>query len=242
MANLTKEQNGNRAEEIAQSRAQVELAKANLANAEGTFKRQLDLARTSVISKQDYDNATMTRDVDKAQLASVQANLDLENAGWRVEDIEAARAQVDTARANLQSAQRNLSDCQLVAPTDGYIITRALEPGAIVAAGTNAYSMCLYSPVWIRTYIDESDLGRIYPGMKALVYTDTNPNKPYEGQIGFISPIAEFTPKTVETRELRTDLVFRLRVIIQNPDRYLRQGMPVTVKLLDPNANQSAKN
>jgi HlyD family secretion protein len=242
VANLTKEQNGNRAEEIAQSRAQVELAKANLANAEGTFKRQLDLARTSVISKQDYDNATMTRDVDKAQLASAQANLDLENAGWRAEDIEAAQAQVDTARANLQSAQRNLSDCQLVAPTDGYIITRTLEPGAIVAAGTNAYSMCLYAPVWIRTYIDERDLGRIYPGMKALVYTDTNPNKPYEGQIGFISPIAEFTPKTVETRELRTDLVFRLRVIIQNPDRYLRQGMPVTVKLLDTNANQSGKN
>jgi HlyD family secretion protein len=180
--------------------------------------------------------------VDKAQLASAQANLDLENAGWRVEDIEAARAQVDTARANVQSAQLNLSDCQLVAPTDGYIITRTLEPGAIVAAGTNAYSMCLYSPVWIRTYIDERDLGRIYPGMKALVYTDTNPNQPYEGQIGFISPIAEFTPKTVETRELRTDLVFRLRVIIQNPDRYLRQGMPVTVRLLDTNANQSGKN
>jgi len=242
IANLTKEQNGNRAEEIAQSRALVELAKANLANAEGTFNRQLNLARTSVISKQDYDNATMTRDVDRAQLSSAQANLDLENAGWRVEDIEAARAQVDNARANLQSAQLNLSDCQLVAPTDGYIITRALEPGAIVAAGTTAYSMCLYSPVWIRTYIDESDLGRIYPGMKALVYTDTNPNKPYEGQIGFISPIAEFTPKTVETRELRTDLVFRLRVIIQNPDRYLRQGTPVTVKLLDTNANQSGKN
>jgi HlyD family secretion protein len=194
-----------------------------------------------VISKQDYDNATMIRDVDKAQLASAQANLDLQNAGWRVEDIEAARAQVDNARANLQSAQLNLSDCQLVAPTDGYIITRALEPGAIVAAGTTAYSMCLYSPVWIRTYIDERDLGRIYPGMKALVFTDTNPNKPYEGQIGFISPIAEFTPKTVETRELRTDLVFRLRVIIQNPDRYLRQGMPVTVKLLETNANQSER-
>jgi HlyD family secretion protein len=242
LANLTKEQHGNRAEEIAQSRAQVELAKANLANAEANFKRQMDLARTSVISKQDYDNATMTRDVDKAQLASAQANFDLVNAGWRVEDIEAARAQVDTARANLQSAQRNLSDCQLVAPADGYIITRALEPGAIVAAGTTAYSMCLYSPVWIRTYIDERDLGRIYPGMKALVYTDTNPNKPYQGQIGFISPIAEFTPKTVETRELRTDLVFRLRVIVQSPDRYLRQGMPVTVKLLDTNANQSEKN
>ena len=242
MANLTKEQNGNRAEEIAQARAQVELAKANLANAEATLKRQMDLARTSVISRQDYDNATMTRDVNKAQFASAQANLDLENAGWRAEDIEAAQAQADNARANLQSAQLNLSDCQLLAPTDGYIITRALEPGAIVAAGTTAYSMCLYSPVWIRTYIDERDLGRIYPGMKALVFTDTNPTKPYEGQIGFISPIAEFTPKTVQTRELRTDLVFRLRVIIQNPDRYLRQGMPVTIKLLETNASQSAKN
>ena len=242
MANLTKEQNGNRAEEIAQARAQVELAKANLANAEATLKRQMDLARTSVISRQDYDNATMTRDVNKAQFASAQANLDLENAGWRAEDIEAAKAQADNARANLQSAQLNLSDCQLLAPTDGYIITRALEPGAIVAAGTTAYSMCLYSPVWIRTYIDERDLGRIYPGMKALVFTDTNSTKPYEGQIGFISPIAEFTPKTVQTRELRTDLVFRLRVIIQNPDRYLRQGMPVTIKLLEANASQSAKN
>ena len=105
MANLTKEQNGNRVEEIAQSRAQVELAKANLANAEGTFKRQLDLARTSVISKQDYDNATMTRDVDKAQLAAAQANLDLENAGWRAEDIEAARARGrDRARKSAKRA------------------------------------------------------------------------------------------------------------------------------------------
>src|SRR5260370_3222699 len=84
VAILTKEQNGNRAEEIAQSRAQVELAKANLANAEGTFKRQLDLSPTSVISKQDYDNATMTRAVDKAQLASAQANFDLQHSGWRV--------------------------------------------------------------------------------------------------------------------------------------------------------------
>jgi ABC-2 type transport system ATP-binding protein len=241
VANLTKLQNGNRAEEIARSRAQVELAKANLENAEGALKRQVDLARTSVISKQDYDNATMNRDVNKAQLNSAQANLDLENAGWRVEDIAAASAQVDNARANLQNAQLNLSDCQLVAPTNGYIITRALEPGAIVAPGTTVYSMCLYSPVWIRTYIDERDLGRIYPGMKALVYTDTNSNQPYEGQIGFISPIAEFTPKTVQTRELRTDLVFRLRVIIQNPDRYLRQGMPVTIKLLETNADQPGK-
>ena len=133
---------------------------------------------------------------------------------------------------------------------DGVIITRAVEPGAIVSSavvnsGTTVYSLALNEPIWIRTYIDEPDLGRIYPGMKALIYTDANPNKPYEGQIGFISPIAEFTPKEVQTRELRTDLVFRLRVIIDKPDKYLRQGMPVTVKLIDGgnfNGTQPSRN
>jgi HlyD family secretion protein len=113
------------------------------------------------------------------------------------------------------------------------VITRALEPGAIVSAGLTAYSISLNEPIWARTYIDEPELGRIYPGMKALVFTDANPDKPYNGQIGFISSVAEFTPKEVQTRELRTDLVFRLRVVIEKPDRYLRQGMPVTVKLVE---------
>ena len=232
-ANLTKAINGSRPQEIDQARAQVAQAQANVENADLTFQRESDLRRTNAISKQEFDNATATRDANRAQLRSAQANLALLEAGSRQEDIDAARAQVQHDQANLEMAELNLSDCKLLAPTDGVIITRALEPGAIVAAGTSVYSLCLYSPVWIRTYVDERDLGRIYPGMKALVYTDTNPEKPYQGQIGFISPVAEFTPKTVETRELRTDLVFRLRVVVQHPDRYLRQGMPVTVRLVD---------
>jgi HlyD family secretion protein len=232
-ANLTKAINGSRPQEIDQARAQVAQAQANVENADLTFQRETELRRTNAISKQELDNATATRDANRAQLRSAQANLALLEAGSRQEDIDAARAQVEHDKANLETAELNLSDCQLLAPADGVIITRALEPGAIVAAGTSVYSLSLYSPVWIRTYVDEMDLGRIYPGMKALVYTDTSPEKPYEGQIGFISPVAEFTPKTVETRELRTDLVFRLRVIVQHPDRYLRQGMPVTVRLVD---------
>jgi len=232
-ANLTKAIHGSRPQEIDQARAQVAQAQANVENADLTFQRESDLRRTNAISKQEFDNATATRDANRAQLRSAQANLALLEAGSRQEDIDAARAQVQHDQANLEMAELNLSDCKLLAPTNGVIITRALEPGAIVAAGTSVYSLCLYSPVWIRTYVDERDLGRIYPGMKALVYTDTNPEKPYQGQIGFISPVAEFTPKTVETRELRTDLVFRLRVLVQHPDRYLRQGMPVTVRLVD---------
>jgi HlyD family secretion protein len=240
-ANLTKAINGSRPQEIDQARAQVAQAQANVENADLTFQRESDLRRTNAISKQEFDNATATRDANRAQLRSAQANLALLEAGSRQEDIDAARAQVQHDQANLGTAELNLSDCRLLAPTDGVIITRALEPGAIVAAGTSVYSLCFYSPVWIRTYVDEEDLGRIYPGMKALVYTDTNPGKPYEGQIGFISPVAEFTPKTVETRELRTDLVFRLRVVVEHPDRYLRQGMPVTVRLVDDGTSRREK-
>jgi HlyD family secretion protein len=232
-ANCAKMVNGFRKEEIAQARAQLAQATANVTNTELTFQRQNALRQTNVISKQDLDNAIAQRDTARAQEQSAAANLNLELAGNRPEDINAARAQMEFAKANLESAEINLSDCRLVAPSDGVIITRAVEPGAIVSSGTTAYSVALNEPIWIRTYIDEPDLGRIYPGMKALVYTDSNPNKPYTGQIGFISPIAEFTPKEVQTRELRTDLVFRLRVIVDRPDKYLRQGMPVTVKLIE---------
>jgi HlyD family secretion protein len=232
-ANYTKMVNGFRSEEIEQLRAQLAQAKANYENALKMFARQDKLLQMHAISQSDYDAATSSRDSLKAQVQSAQANLNLELAGNREEDIDNAKAQLDNAQANLDSAQRNLTDCQLRASVDGVVITRAVEPGTIAATSTIVYSVCETAPVWIRTYVDERDLGRIYPGMKAMVYNDTYPNHPYEAQIGFISPVAEFTPKNVETRELRTDLVYRLRVILQKPDRYVRQGMPVTLQLLD---------
>jgi HlyD family secretion protein len=232
-ASYTKMVNGFRLEEIEQARAQLAQAKANYDNALRTFEREDKLRQTHVISQSDYDAATSSRDSLKAMVQSAQANLNLELAGNRKEDIDNAKAQLDNAQANLDNAKRNLTDCQLRASVDGVVITRAVEPGTIVATSTIVYSICETSPVWIRTYVDEGDLGRIYPGMKALVYNDTYPNHPYTAQVGFISPVAEFTPKNVETRELRSDLVYRLRVILEKPDRYVRQGMPVALQLLD---------
>jgi membrane fusion protein YbhG len=232
-ASYTKMVNGFRKEEIDQARAQLAQAKANYDNALRIFERESKLLQTHVISQSDYDAATSSRDSLKAMVQSAQANLDLELAGNRKEDVDNAKAQLDNAQANLDNAQRNLADCRLLASVDGVVITRAVEPGTIVATSTVVYSICETSPVWIRTYVAERDLGRVYPGMKALVYNDTYPNHPYTAQVGFISPVAEFTPKNVETRELRTDLVYRLRIILEKPDRYVRQGMPVTVQLLD---------
>jgi HlyD family secretion protein len=157
--------------------------------------------------------------------------LALLEAGFRSEDIAQAKAELAKAEAALSSAQIRLEDTVLKAPSDGVVITRAQEPGAILQPGTTVLTISLEKPVWVRAYIPEPELGRITPGMKVDVYTDSRPNQPYAGQIGYISPRAEFTPKSVETAELRTSLVYRLRVVVENPDAGLRQGMPVTVKV-----------
>jgi len=122
-----------------------------------------------------------------------------------------------------------LSDTQLIALEDGIVITRIKERSSIVSAGSPVYTISLGNPVLVRTYVDEPNLGNIYIGQKVIVKTDSG--KHYSGQIGFISPQAEFTPKSVETPELRTSLVYRLRVVVNNADNQLKHGMPVTIKI-----------
>ena len=100
-----------------------------------------------------------------------------------------------------------------------------------MAPSSVAYVLSLTKPVWIRAYVAEPDLGRVHPGLMVEVVTDTRPDRPYRARVGFVSPVAEFTPKTVQTPELRTDLVYRLRIIVDEPDPALRQGMPVTVRV-----------
>jgi HlyD family secretion protein len=230
-ATLEKYEAGSRPAEIAQARALVAERKATLDNAVLVLKRQEELVKRGNVSQQAYDNALAQKNEAQAQLQSARAALELAVEGFRKEDIAAARANLQMAEARLASAETNLADTAIAAPADGVILTRIQEPGAIVAAGAPVYTLSLRNPVWVRAYVREPDLGRVHPGMRALVTTDTAPQHPYHGHIGFISPVAEFTPKTVETTALRTDLVYRLRVIVDDPDESLRQGMPVTVTL-----------
>ncbi|MGB6064161.1 MAG: secretion protein HlyD [Desulfomonilaceae bacterium] len=230
-ATLTKMERGNRPEEIERARAMAHEKDVRLKNAQRLYERRLGLVKSGSISKQQFDDTLADRDAAQAEGQLSQADLALELAGFRDEDIQQARANLDAAKARLDQSEINLQDTEILAPTDGIILTRVREPGGIVAAGQTVYTLQLLSPVWIRTYVPEKDLGRIYPGMPAEIYTDTRPAKPYHGQIGFISPVAEFTPKNVETTSLRTDLVYRLRVIVSDRDHGLQQGMPVTVKL-----------
>ncbi|HTU20077.1 MAG TPA: efflux RND transporter periplasmic adaptor subunit, partial [Gemmataceae bacterium] len=190
-----------------------------------------ELAKRGGISKEDHDLRRESVSVGEANVKYAEQALRLAEIGPRKEDIDAARAQLLQQEGVVVQAERRLADSDLTAPNDGIILTRAREKGAIVQAGETVFTLTLASPVWVRTYVNERDLGRIRPNMAAEVRTDSAPDKFYPARIGFISPTAEFTPKTVETRELRTDLVYRLRVVVDNPDGGLRQGMPVTVYL-----------
>lgn len=192
-------------DQVKQAAAHVESAEASLANAIRLVERRKLLLGTGGISAQDIDDAIAAQNVGYANLKESQAALGV--------------------------TQTNLQDTELYAPSEGTILTRIREPGTVVKEADPIYTLSLLSPIWVRAYVSEPQLGLIYPGMPAEVYTDTLRGHAYLGHIGFISPVAEFTPKTVETTQLRTDLVYRLRVIVDNPDHGLRQGMPVTVKL-----------
>ncbi len=230
-ARLALREAGNRPQEIAQAKALVREREVTAANAEVNFKRAEEILSVNGVSIQDRDNAEAASREAAARLASARESLALLEAGFRVEDIAQARADLMQAEAALAATELAVRDAVLTAPSDGVILTRAQEAGAILQAGTTVFTVSLRDPVWVRAYIHEPDLGRIHPGMPLEIYTDSLRDRPYHGQVGFISPRAEFTPKTVETTELRTALVYRIRVVVSDPDEGLRQGMPVTIRL-----------
>ena len=161
------------------------------------------------------------------QKLSSQDDADVAEAKSRV-----AAAHVKAAEAALAQARQALRDAELYAPQSGVIRERIVEPGDFVTPQTPVLTLALTDPVWVRTYLPETRLGQVKPGARAEIRTDSFPEKQYDGWVGYISPTAEFTPKNVETPELRTRLVYQMRVYACNPENELRLGMPATVTLL----------
>ena len=222
-------QAGYRDEEVAQAAAAVKQAQAAYDYAQNFYNRQQGLWKSRTVSANDLENARSSRDQALATLKSSQDKLRQYRSGNREQDIAQAKASLEQAQAQLAQAQLDLHDTTLVAPANGTLMTRAVEPGSMLNAGSTVLTLSLTRPVWVRAYINEASLGEARPGREVLLYTDGRADKPYHGKIGFVSPTAEFTPKTVETPDLRTDLVYRLRIIVNDADEALRQGMPVTV-------------
>jgi HlyD family secretion protein len=222
---------GSRPEEIAANRARVAAAQATLRDAEQTYRRMQVLVGKDFISRQQADNAEAAFKSAQADLDAAQQQLDLSILGPREEDIAAARAQLKAEEAALALAQKELADTRLYSPTSAVVQNRVLEVGDMVSPQTPVYTLALSQPLWVRAYVSEPDLGKIHPGMHADVSTDSFPGKLYRGWIGFISPTAEFTPKEVQTPDLRSRLVYQIRVYVCDPQNELRLGMPATVSI-----------
>lgn len=191
--------------EVSAAQAAVSQQKAALAYAQTVFAREKRLSGTGASTVDKYQNALASQD--------------------------GALASLEKATADLSQARLRLEDTYLYSPSDGVVLTRAVEPGTMLAANASVLSISLIDPIWVRAYIAETQLSKAKQGTKVQVFSDSKPGHAFSGVIGFVSPTAEFTPKTVETTELRTDLVYRVRIIMQDPKHELRQGMPVTVTI-----------
>jgi HlyD family secretion protein len=222
---------GSRPEEIRKDQADVEAAAAEAHVAELNEQRIRNLLQKDEVSQQQADDAKANLNAAQARLKSAKEVLKLAIAGPRKEDIAAAKATLNAYKADLTLAHRELADANLYAPADGIIENRLLEPGDMASPQQPVLTLALTELLWVRAYISETDLGKIRLGMTAEVRTDSYPGKCYQAWVGFISPTAEFTPKSVETAEVRTKLVYQVRVFVQNPHEELRLGMPAVVTI-----------
>jgi HlyD family secretion protein len=229
-AELQKLRRGYRSHEVAETAQSVRQAEAALAFAEGELKRQSAVVTSGATTQHAHDQARSARDQAAAQLAAAKAALGLKREGYRHEDISAAEARLAWAEAAVAQARTALADTRLFSPAAATVLTRVREPGSMVNAASPVYTLSLRAPVYVRAYVGEPQLGLVVPGTAVTVRSDSS-DKTYQGQVGFVSPRAEFTPKSVETTELRTDLVYRLRIVVADPDDALRQGMPVTIQV-----------
>lgn len=218
---------GSRPEEIRRASARVEEAESALKVAQATLDRVEHLADRGFASRQTQDEALAQRNGAAAQRQAALEELSLARKGPRREDVAQGRAALGAERAGAALALQRLADAKLIAPADGIILTRAREVGAIVGAGETVYTLAHSSPLWVRAYIEEPELEWVTIGMPATVLTEAG--REFPGRIAYISPTAEFTPKSVETKGQRTSLVYRLRVLIEDTDGVLKQGMPVSV-------------
>ena len=220
---------GSRPEEIRKAQADAQAARVDAANALVVYRRQQELVAQHFVAQQQLDNARFALDAARARLTAAEEALRLIELGPRKEDIAAARATLAATEAARAVAERDVQEGALHAPSEGVIENRILEPGDMASPQKPVFTLALTTPLWVRAYVAEPDLDKIRVGARAEVSTDSYPDLRERGWVGFISPSAQFTPKSVETQEVRTALVYQVRVFVCDPRQQLRLGMPATV-------------
>ena len=222
---------GSRPQEIAAAKATMRALRTTALVDGIIYRRTARLIISHAVSEQSLDEARAAFHSARHQYQAARQQYLLALLGPRPQDIAAARAAYQASVAAVALARRELHDTRLYASSDGVVEDRILEPGDMASPGTPVFTIALPSPLWVRAYVSERDLGRVRLGEAATVTTDSYPGRIYRGWVGYLSPTAEFTPKTVETPELRASLVYQLRVYVCDPRGELRLGMPATVHI-----------
>ena len=231
-------ENGSRPQEIKQALAEMQAVQVRVDNARTSLQRLEQTATIGASSRQALDDARAALDVELAQLNVARQSLELLREGPREEEIKQAKAQLEAYRYRAALLEERLNDTALKAPFDGIIQSRILEPGEMAGPTRPAFILARTDLKWVRAYVPEPDLGLLHEGMQSRVLSDTWPDRSFPGKVGFISPVAEFTPKSVETTDLRTKLVYEVRVYVTDPKNELRLGMPVSVEFGDESSEQ----
>ena len=211
-----------------------------LADVADQAQRALDARRATtlwhegIVSRDEFDRVGTAFKQSEAILQRDRAL----NAA-RAHDIEVARANRRAASEQLRLARILLGYTVLRAPFAGVILVRHAELGEVMLPGTPVVTLADLDHVWLRAYVQETDLGRVRWGQEAIIRTDTYPDRRYAGRISFISSKAEFTPKSVETHAERVTLVYRIRIDVENPAHELKPGMPAdaTIDLASTGTN-----
>ena len=239
--NLRRLKNGARPAEIAQARSRLAAAQADAQRARREQARleRIATASAGAVSVQDVDRARSAARVAQAAVKERQDALALVQEGARREEIDAADAQVAAARAQLALLRHQLEQGDLRAPVAAVVRSRLLEPGDMASPQRPVLALAVTTPKWARIYVDESSLGQVKPGQVAQLSVDSMPGRTLAGRVGYISSVAEFTPKSVQTEVLRTSLVYEVRVLVDDPDDALRLGQPVTVRLKSGTADRN---
>lgn len=227
-ASVARDAAGNRPQQVREARAALASAEAALVEARRQHERRRELLASGFVSRADFQTSEAALAAAQARTEAARATLSLAEEGPRAEDRAITRASRDAVAAERAAVRTDLADAEIRAAEPGQVLTRAREAGAIVQPGETVLTLALTQPVRVRAYVAEPDLPSVRPGMTVTVTVDGT-DRTWPATIGFISPVAEFTPKTVQTEQLRADLVYRLRLTVRDPGSDLRQGQPVTV-------------
>ena len=249
---------GSRPQEVAAAEAAYQSARADAKRLADDFNRYSGLYQKQLVSTQQYESARTASQMAQARERQAKEQLDLLKEGPRKEeiaqagdayaqaeqrytlvrigprreDIEQARARLDQSRQSLALAETRRGYATLLSPMSGVVLSKSIEAGEYVSAGTPIVTVGDLENVWLRAYVNETDLGRVKLGQSVRVTTDTYPGKAYDGRVSFISSQAEFTPKSVQTEKVRVKLVYRIKVDIRNPNMELKPGMPADAEIM----------